>query len=426
MASKIVPTKRTVIPVLVPLEGFDVTKLVRSDPDTAWVDVIHAFNLVLGDQSGQRTVNEMIRDIAAKPEKSTGSSHDPLSLSKFTRCRWKGNAGTESLISPLHVVVQMLLMHPSTKTMAIREAAAQTSIRVASGDQNLVPEIQANAARLDGSETQRVMQADIAGTGSTTAVQYIPFEIAQQMATAMLMHNTAQHERRMAMYDREDAERTARHRELLEQNRRKAEAAETQQNVVFKERTIAGLKHQLSIASTNAQRVVIQDKLDLWSSAPTAVSYAVDKVTTTAPVPLAQAVIATGSGAINEIHLPARFDIVMADTQSLVSVEQFMMAYHKSSSLNHEQLKVLGGRIARAHDSLLGGSEVKVFGVAPGSKYRQRLYLLQKLLTPPVSGVVSDYLYELSSTPTAIVVRGGKRKAPVAAKSGPMDKFARV
>ena len=118
--------------------------------------------------------------------------------------------------------------------------------------------------------------------------------------------------------------------------------------------------------------------------------------------------------------------VVIEHPGNFVSVEQFMLCYHKSTSLNYEQLKVLGARVARAHDSLLGGSEVKVFGVTPGSKYRQRLYILQKLLTPPVSGVVSDYLYEVSSTPTAVVVRGGKRKPPVVASSGPMDKFARV
>ena len=124
MASKILSTKRTVVPTLVPLDGFDDSKLVRSDPTTHFVDVIHAFSLVLGEQRGQKVVHELLKSIDGR-----GSSSSAMDLSKFSRCRWKGNAGIESIIAPLEVVKHMLCLHSKTgrKILASKFARERAS-----------------------------------------------------------------------------------------------------------------------------------------------------------------------------------------------------------------------------------------------------------------------------------------------------------
>ena len=48
----------------------------------------------------------------------------------FTRVRWitdhKKQAGWGSVVAPLHAVVQMLMLHPSAKTKAIRATPVKT------------------------------------------------------------------------------------------------------------------------------------------------------------------------------------------------------------------------------------------------------------------------------------------------------------
>ena len=83
-----------------------------------------------------------------------------LDLSKVTRVRWKGNAGHESIVAPLHAIVQALMMVNSSKTKAVRATAAKTTLRVAAGDKSIVSEVNANAAQHDGTERQAVMLAD--------------------------------------------------------------------------------------------------------------------------------------------------------------------------------------------------------------------------------------------------------------------------
>ena len=117
MASLIKPTKRTVEPTLVPLEGYDAAKMVRCDPDTGNVDLIMAFGLVLGDRTAKQAVHKFLAKLKTK-----GPQEGAIDLSKFTRVRWQGNAGQESIVAPLHVVVQALMMVNSSKTKHARAA----------------------------------------------------------------------------------------------------------------------------------------------------------------------------------------------------------------------------------------------------------------------------------------------------------------
>ena len=123
MTSLIKPTGRTVEPVLVPLDGYNPALMVRSDPDTKHVDAIHAFQLVLGTQNSQSALYKLLASLKSKPQKLGGSADDTLELSKFTRVRWKGNKGRESIVAPLHTIVQTLMTINSSKTRDCRIAA---------------------------------------------------------------------------------------------------------------------------------------------------------------------------------------------------------------------------------------------------------------------------------------------------------------
>ncbi len=160
MASQIKPSGRTVVPTLVPLDGYDAAKMVRSDPRTGHVDAIHAFELVLGEQSAKMTLNRLLKDLASKGNNERPSADDALDLSKFTRQRWKGNKGHESIVAPLHAIVQALMMVNSSKTKAVRATAAKTTVRVAGGDRQLAAQIERNAEHLNGTAEQRMLLAD--------------------------------------------------------------------------------------------------------------------------------------------------------------------------------------------------------------------------------------------------------------------------
>ena len=74
MASKIAPTRRTVVPSLVPIAGFRDDLFVRSDPETKNVDAIQAFELVVGAESAKQAVYKLLSGLDGK-----GPSEGPLS-----------------------------------------------------------------------------------------------------------------------------------------------------------------------------------------------------------------------------------------------------------------------------------------------------------------------------------------------------------
>lgn len=126
MASKIAVTNRVVVPTPVPLDGLGGTKLVRGDLVSRSVDVVQAFDLLLDEQQGQRDVNKILERIDSE------GGRGGVELSEFKWCKWIGDKGA-SIVAPLHVVVQMLLMHPSANTKAIRTALAHTTLRAVGG-----------------------------------------------------------------------------------------------------------------------------------------------------------------------------------------------------------------------------------------------------------------------------------------------------
>ena len=136
MASKILATKNVSVPTLVPMDGYNSALLVRSDPQTHWVDVTHAFEMVLGEKTAHRALAKLLTGLDGKVQSEGGfnnkvasdatSPESSIDLSKFSRVRWKdrpggkARAGIESIIAPLPTVVQMLMMINSCKTRYVR------------------------------------------------------------------------------------------------------------------------------------------------------------------------------------------------------------------------------------------------------------------------------------------------------------------
>ena len=127
MAGQIARATTAVAPVIVPLDGFNSALAVRSDPTTNNVDVLHAFQLVLGEECGKsafkRSIAELFEDVERGAiSTSSTSSTSPVQTSAFTRVRWisdhKKQGGWGSVVAPLHVVVQMLMLNSSAKTKA--------------------------------------------------------------------------------------------------------------------------------------------------------------------------------------------------------------------------------------------------------------------------------------------------------------------
>ena len=297
MASQIKPSGRTVVPTLMP---------------TGHVDAIHAFELVLGEQSAKMTLNRLLKDLASKGNNERPSADDALDLSKFTRQRWKGNKGHESIVAPLHAIVQALMMVNSSKTKAVRATAAKTTVRVAGGDRQLAAQIERNAEHLNGTAEQRMLLADTQPTAPaiTTApmnalaiIDRMP-EGGEKVAFLMKQFEEARsieederraaEERRVVLFNAD----LAKINEQRAQNRHKTEMELTRANLQFKDRTVQELATALALCTDARERANLQGKLDLWSGMPTTVTYAVDKTAPEAPRPLAQAVIGTGSGAI--------------------------------------------------------------------------------------------------------------------------------
>jgi len=162
MASSIANTHRVAEPTLVPMEGWDPALMVRCDPETKNVDVIHAFGLVLGEQTAARTVNKFLTKLEKEPAHQAGSSGSAIDIAKFTRVRWNGVGGRESIVAPLHVIVQALMMVNSEKTKNVRSTAAKTTLRVAGGDKSLIPQIQEANAAIAGTVQQQVLLNDTA------------------------------------------------------------------------------------------------------------------------------------------------------------------------------------------------------------------------------------------------------------------------
>jgi len=427
MASQIKPSGRTVVPTLVPLDGYDAAKMVRSDPRTGHVDAIHAFELVLGEQSAKMTLNRLLKDLASKGNNERPSADDALDLSKFTRQRWKGNKGHESIVAPLHAIVQALMMVNSSKTKAVRATAAKTTVRVAGGDRQLAAQIERNAEHLNGTAEQRMLLADTQPTapaittapmnalaiidrmpegGEKVAFLMKQFEEARRIEEA---ERRAAEERRVVLFNAD----LAKINEQRAQNRHKTEVELTRANLQFKDRTVQELATALALCTDARERANLQGKLDLWSGMPTTVTYAVDKTAPEAPRPLAQAVIGTGSGAISEFHLPPRFNVVLTDTQKMVTLAEFTPRYYPAIKLSDAQLKDLGLKVAKAKDATVPGGAMRVHATIPGSSHSPRAYLLQELLSPPLRSVIEKFVKDAAVHGPAS--KSHKRKAEAAA-----------
>lgn len=408
--------------------------MVRSDPDTHHVDAVHAFELVLGEQTAQPALHKMLSKLKDKASSGVGLTNDVLDISKFTRVRWKGNAGRESIVAPLHAVVQALMMVNSSKTKAVRATAAKTTLRAAGGDQTLVAEVQQNADRLGGTVTQRVLLADTQSSGSSSSfapasegvlsfIDRMP-EGPERMTLIMKgfeeakarerkqqeeedEHRRENHERRLAVYN----EDIAKIRDKRLQNRKRSEAELTELNQKIKDRAIDGLTGAIATCNNPRQIETMQAKLDMWSSMGTAQVFAHDSKSTEAPVPLAQAVIAKSNGTISDVRLPANVSVIHVDTNRYLTLQEFMPLWWSEDKLTPAQLSALGREVAKEHNQIVAnGRAVPNRSFVDGVQHASRSYLLFELTQPPLHAVIERFILNLRKA-NQEAARGTKRKA---------------
>ena len=78
MASKIVKTGRAARPILVPLKGYDESRMVRADPESGHVDAMHAFELVLGESAAQPALHRLLKGLEEQPCNLHGCSEQGI------------------------------------------------------------------------------------------------------------------------------------------------------------------------------------------------------------------------------------------------------------------------------------------------------------------------------------------------------------
>lgn len=234
---------------------------------------------------------------------------------------------------------------------------------------------------------------------------------------ATLMERKAREERRIVVHNQEVA-RIQDDRNYL---RKESEARMTKMNSEIKNTEIATLTAKRDACMDAGERAVIQGKLSYWDAIPSTQTYTVDQRTTQAPVPLAQAVIATNNGSIADIRLPSNVAIIHIDTQRYLTLQEFMPLWWREDPLEASLLLTLGREVAKAHDQLVaGGQAVRNTSLARGVAQAPRAYSLFELTQPPLHSVIEKFVFALREAGPA-GPRGRKRKADAASTPSMRD-----
>ena len=416
MAGKIARATDAVAPVLAPLDGYNSSFLVRSDPATKKVDVLQAFTIVLGEETGKgafrRAITELFEDDSESSSTSTADAH--LDRNDFTRIRWiadnKKQAGWGSVVAPLHAVVQMLMLHPSAKTKAIRATAAKTTLRAAGGDLTLAAQVVANHQALEGTHAQQVLLND---TASAPAAPWISVEERQVIAYEKRMSaevelyrqklelQTAREDEERRL-EREKREATAlvlfnaemdKKRSELDALRRKTEREETDHAVALRDRLIRTVRAQRDVCTDEAECKELDARLEFLQKQKTDVKILVDPSGERASQPLLQTMLARGDDStILDFRYQGRFDILSCAVDHTFTLEGWIAAIEPRTKLTPAELIDLGKRVAAAYDEDPSVDRPRIHSYVADTGFRVREYPLQVLNGPPVNTVIAVYL----------------------------------
>ena len=416
MAGKIARATEAAVPVLAPLDGFNSALAVRSDPETKKVDVSQAFQLVLGEEGGRSAFKRMIAQIFEDASETNlpSSSDTHLDHNAFTRVRWifdqKKQAGWGTIVAPLHVVVQMLMMHPSAKTKAIRATAAKTTLRAAGGDLTLAAQVVANHQALDGTHAQQVLLNDTASAPVAPRIsveehQVIAYE--QRMNAELELYRqklelqTAKEDEERRL-EREKREATAlvlfnaqmsKTRSELDAIRRKTEREETEHAVALRDRLIRTVRAQRDACIDEAECKILDEQLAFLQRQKTDVKIAVDRSGSAPSQPLLQTMVAQGDeDNILGYRFQPRFDLMSFAFDRTFTLEGWIAAIEPRTKLTPAELADLGKRVAQAYDEDPNQERPKITSYETETGYRVREYPLQILAGPPVNKVIEAYL----------------------------------
>lgn len=419
MAGQIARATTAVAPVVVPLDGFNSALAVRADPTTNNVDVLQAFQLVLGEECGKSAFKRSIAELFEGVERGaistpSTSSSSPIQTNAFTRVRWisdnKKQGGWGSVVAPLHAVVQMLMLNSSSKTKAIRATAARTTLRAAGGDLTLAAQVVANNQALEGTHAQQVLLNDTtsAPAGPLITTEDRQVVVYQQRMDAEFELFRQKLERQEAKEDaerkaeREKREATAlivfnaemeKKRSELDALRRKTEREETEHAVALRDRLIRTARAQRDMCTDEAECKILDARLEFLQNQKTDVKILVDRTGETPSQPLLQTMMARGDdGTILDYRLQTRFDVVSLEFDRTYTLEAYLAFIEPRTKLTKAELVDLGKRVAATYDEDPRHERPRIVTYEDDTGYRVREYPLQVLNDPPVKTVIDVYL----------------------------------
>ena len=204
------------------------------------------------------------------------------------------------------------------------------------------------------------------------------------------------------------------------QSRQRAEAEISRINEEIKERKLAELRRQFDNCTDDFQRGYLMSVRAMIENASTSVKLAINAQTPEAPLPLTQAVIGE---TLSDLQLPNRFNVLNTTMDTYLTVSAFVSGAYPHVKLMGEEVKTLGGLVARAHDRATAGRGLRIRSTEPsGTGYAVRSYSIMDLLNPPLKQLIEDFVKGVVADREAS--RGRKRNAEEAAIGPHPNPFA--
>lgn len=195
------------------------------------------------------------------------------------------------------------------------------------------------------------------------------------------------------------------------QQRQRAEAELSRINEENKERRLAELRRQFDSCTDDFQRGYLMSVRTMIENASPTVKFAINERSTEAPVPLTQAVLGDN---LADLQLPTRFNVLNTAMDHYMTLNAFVTAAYAHIKLTGEQLKTLGGLVAKAYDKATCGRALRARSTTPeGAGYVARSYPIMALLSPPLKGLIEQFVKDTVATTQDRLNR--KRKAELEA-----------
>lgn len=205
---------------------------------------------------------------------------------------------------------------------------------------------------------------------------------------AVMAEYRANEERRVVAHDAAMTESVDRRL----QSRQLHEAELSRRTRERQEDLMATIRTRLDACTNEDERTFWQGAHALVTRASTEFKFAINPAAPEAPVPLTQAILAAGSGSLAELHLPTRFDVLLALTDNFVTLQTLLQTCYPSVKLTDAQKKELGKLVANKYDSENTGRPVRTHTTVSGTTYAPRSYPFLALMMPPLKELIERFV----------------------------------